>query len=84
MYETLSETGWNIPIEGRCFNPNMWVDITDTIEDKLGAMSCYESQLIEYPHPRSKEAISALAQFRGATVGVPYAESFMLVRRIVR
>jgi len=82
MYETLSETGWNIPIEGRSFIPNVWMNITNTIEDKIEAMKFYKSQMKEYPHPRSEEAIRALAMYRGSTVGVEYAESFMLVREI--
>ena len=84
MYETLSETGWNVPLSDRCFQPDVWVDITDTFEYKQRAMEFYQSQLMEYPHPRSIEAIRSLAMFRGATVGVTYAESFMLVRRIVK
>lgn len=84
MYETLSETGWNIPSSERAFIPNVWVDITETINDKINAMKCYESQLLGYPHPRSEEGILSLAKYRGATVGVPYAESFMLVRKIER
>lgn len=84
MYETLSETGWNVPTYERAFNPNVWVDISDTIEDKLGAMECYQNQLLKYPHPRSKEAILSLAKYRGATVGIPFAESFMLVRLVRR
>lgn len=84
MYETLSETGWNIPNVNNSFCPNVWIDITNTIEDKLNAMRCYESQLMKYPHPRSIEAILNLAKYRGATVNVEYAESFMLVRRIMR
>lgn len=84
MYETLSETGWNIPCNDRSFNPNVWVDITSTINTKVESMGFYKSQLIEYPHPRSIEAIKALAMYRGTTIGVKYAESFMLVRKIVR
>ncbi len=83
MYETLSETGWDIPVSGRVFAPDVWVDISETIQDKLRAMECYRSQLKQYPHPRSIESIEALAKFRGATVGVDYAESFMLVRKII-
>lgn len=84
MYETLSETGWNIPSCERSFTPDTWVDITETIDDKIAAMKCYSSQLLAFPHPRSEDAIVALAKYRGSTVGVPYAESFMQVRRIIR
>lgn len=80
MYETLSETGWNLTQPDRTFIPNVWVDITDTFSDKIEAMLCYQSQICEYPHPRSIEAIETLARFRGSTVGVCYAESLMAVR----
>ena len=83
MYETLSETGWNIPYGDRNFTPNMWVDITEEIDIKIEAMNCYESQIKEYPNPRSIDAIKALAMYRGSTVSVPYAESFMVVREIL-
>ncbi|MCI8514250.1 MAG: PIG-L family deacetylase [Lachnospiraceae bacterium] len=82
MYETLSETGWNLAQPDRAFIPNVWIDITDTFEDKIRAMNCYESQICEYPHPRSAESIEALAKYRGAAVGVRYAESFALIRLV--
>ena len=79
-YETLSETEWNIPSVDNAFIPNVWCDITDTIDKKLEAMKCYKSQLLDFPHPRSLKAIRALSEFRGSTVCVNNAESFMLVR----
>lgn len=82
MYETLSETGWNLPYGERNFTPNVWVNITDGIEEKIAAMKCYESQIKDYPNPRSEEGIRALAMFRGSTVGYPFAEAFMLIREI--
>lgn len=83
MYETLSETGWNIPNSERSFIPDTWIDITDTLEKKIESMQCYQSQIKEYPNPRSAEGIRALAMYRGSTVGVKYAESFMTVRNII-
>src|SRR5699024_8975497 len=79
-YETLSETEWDIPSVNNAFVPNVWVDISETIDQKLEAMSFYKSQLYEFPHPRSLKAIKSLSQFRGSTVGVNYGESFMLIR----
>ncbi|MFS0645401.1 PIG-L deacetylase family protein [Siminovitchia sp. 179-K 8D1 HS] len=81
-YETLSETEWNIPSCDNAFVPNAWSDISDTIELKLEAMKCYESQLKEFPNPRSLEAIEALSKFRGSTICVRNAESFMVIRNI--
>lgn len=84
LYETLSETGWHVPDSVHSFAPNTWIDISETIQAKLDAMRCYQSQLLNYPHPRSEEAIRALAQYRGSSMGVPYAESFLQIRRIIR
>lgn len=83
MYETLSETGWNVPVGENSFIPNFWIDIGKTIEKKIEAMLCYQSQLRGSLHPRSTDCIRALAKYRGATVGLNYAESFMLVREIL-
>lgn len=79
-YETLSETEWNIPSAANGFIPNVWCDISDTFVLKTEAMNCFRSQLREFPHPRSLEALEALAKLRGSAVGVRYAESFISVR----
>jgi LmbE family N-acetylglucosaminyl deacetylase len=81
-YETLSETGWNIPNTMNEFIPTVYEDITDTIEKKLEAMRMFQSQLGEFPNARSLGAIEALAKFRGATINVMVAEAFSLVREI--
>ena len=83
-YETLSETEWAAPSKESAFMPNVYVDISGALETKLKAMAEYKSELKEFPHPRSLEAISALAKIRGAAVGVEAAEAFMLVREIER
>lgn len=83
VYETLSETEWNIPSVENAFLPNVYVDITKTIEKKIEAMKCYKSQLYEFPQPRSLKAIRALSELRGSTICVENAESFMLVRSIL-
>jgi LmbE family N-acetylglucosaminyl deacetylase len=82
-YETLSQTEWAAPFAENAFLPNVFVDISKTLEIKLRAMSAYQLELQRYPHPRSREAISNLAGVRGATIGVAAAEAFMLVREIV-
>lgn len=81
-YETLSETEWAAPFSENIFIPNVYVDISETLEIKLKAMSAYKIELREFPHPRSLEAISALAKRRGSTVGVRAAEAFMLIKEI--
>ena len=79
-YETLSGTEWAAPFVENVFIPNVFVDISDNLELKLKAMAIYESEVKEYPHPRSLEAISVLAKRRGSTIGVKAAEAFMLIR----
>ena len=80
-YETLSETEWGQSIEP--FIPNVYVDISETFEKKIEAMMAYESELKQYPHPRSLVIIEALAKKRGSEVGVKFAEAFILVRELV-
>ena len=79
-YETLSETEWNVPTVDHAFLPNCYSDITSYVKLKKQAMSCYQTQIKKFPHPRSLEAIESLAKLRGSTVGVCAAESFMVVR----
>ncbi len=81
-YEALSETEWVAPFVQNVFMPNVYADISAVLEIKLKAMSEYRLELKEFPHPRSVETLTALAQMRGAAVGVTAAEAFMLVREI--
>ena len=81
-YETLSETGWNIPNTVNEFIPNVYEDISDFLDTKIKAMEIFKSQLAEYPNARSVGAIEALARYRGSTVSVNAAEAFSLVREI--
>jgi len=83
-YETLSETGWNIPNSVNEFIPTVYEDISGTIEKKLTAMHIFKSHTSDFPNARSIEAIKALANFRGATVTVNAAEAFSLIREIKR
>jgi len=59
-YETLSETEWGQELY--TFKPNIYFDITNTFEKKVQAIKAYLSELREFPHPRSIEAIEALAK----------------------
>lgn len=81
--QTLSETDAAPQLPGQVFIPNVSVDISDFMERKLEIMQLYKTELQEEPMPRSLSAIRAQARFHGATVGVSYAEVFMLVRELV-
>jgi len=82
MYETLSETHWNIQPQEPGFTPNVWVDITDFLDSKINALRCFHSQMQPFPATRSIEAVKALATWRGTTVGFHAAEAFILVRML--
>lgn len=76
--EVLSSTEWTFP---PAFQPNYFVALTEgQLQKKIAAMECYESELCEWPHPRSKLGIRNLAAYRGQQVGVEAAEAFQLLR----
>jgi LmbE family N-acetylglucosaminyl deacetylase len=79
-YETLSETGINLPTENYSFIPNVFEDISEFLEDKKTALSFFKSQIHPFPDLRSLVTVESLARFRGATVNVMAAEAFMLIR----
>jgi LmbE family N-acetylglucosaminyl deacetylase len=81
-YETLSETGWDIPNTVNEFIPTVYEDISDYLPLKLEAMKRFPSQVGEFPDARSILAIESLARFRGATVNCNAAEAFSLIREI--
>ena len=81
-YETLSETGINLPTENYAFIPNVFEDISDYLEGKKTALGFFKSQVHPFPDLRSLETVEALAKFRGATVNVKAAEAFMLIREV--
>lgn len=78
-YETLSETDFGLSTN-QCFNPNIFINIEGFLDDKLRAMNIYASELGEFPFPRSRETIMALATLRGAASGFKAAEAFELLR----
>lgn len=82
MYECISETEFAPQLPEKVFIPNYFVDISSFLEEKMNLMKIYESELGKHPFPRSLKNIEALATFRGASVGVEYAEAFQLIKYI--
>lgn len=83
VYETLSETGWNIPNVQNEFIPNVFTDISEFLEAKLEALAMYKTEISDFPDARSLEACQYLAKYRGALMHVKAAEAFMLVRELL-
>ena len=78
-FDILSSTEWNYPIS---FSPDFYVDINGYLDKKIEAMKCYNSELRDYPHPRSLKGIELSAKYWGMRVGLEYAEAFEMVRRV--
>lgn len=81
-YETLSETGWDIPDRANEFIPMVYNDITDYLDKKIQAMEFYKSQLSDFPGARSIGAVKALASYRGSMMNMQAAEAFCLIREL--
>lgn len=81
-FEILSSTEWSGPYGNRAFLPNHFENIDGFLDQKLMALSAYETEMAAFPHPRSPEAVHALAILRGAHSGCSAAEAFMLLRSL--
>lgn len=77
-----SSTEWAFGNTFSTFHPNVFVNISETLESKIEAFSCYESEIRSFPHPRSQRAITAHARYWGSVVGCNAAEPFELVRLV--
>lgn len=77
-----SSTEWTPCLPHAVFMPNVFVDIGGFSEQKYAAMEAYATELRTYPHPRSIEYLRQTDVAEGLKVGLPIAESLMLLRRI--
>lgn len=81
-FETVSSTEFSSRGTGIAFDPTRYVDIAEHWAAKEAALQAYEIEMRAFPHARSIRAVRALAEWRGASVGIPMAEAFA-VERIV-
>ena len=80
--EVPSSTEWSFDSSSNRFTPNYFVGIgQEGIDIKLKALRAYKGVMRPYPHPRSVEALEALAVYRGVQAGCNYAEAFECVFR---
>ncbi|MHB8682385.1 MAG: PIG-L deacetylase family protein [Acidimicrobiales bacterium] len=59
--------------------PTVWVDVTETIDDKVKAVSCHRSQF-SGDGEWAGQAVRLRAEEDGRRAGVPYAEGFRRLR----
>lgn len=83
-YEVPSSTEWAFQTIQLDFHPNVFIDITGTLDTKLKAMQLYVGETRQYPHPRSSESLRAIACRWGSVSGLKSAEAFQLIRYIHR
>jgi LmbE family N-acetylglucosaminyl deacetylase len=81
-FEVPSSTEWAFQRLEPTFRPNVFVDITATLDTKVSALACYDTETRKFPHPRSPEAIRAIAMRWGSVAGFQAAEAFELIRSL--
>lgn len=80
--EIPSSTEWALNKSMKQFSPNTFIEVgKEGVEKKIEALSQYRGVMRKYPHPRSSEAITGLAAYRGGQSGMVYAEAFESVFR---
>jgi len=82
MFETLSSTEMAGYRAMNVFLPNYFVNIEKQLTRKIESMSCYSSELRNYPHPRSLKSIKINAQLWGTKINTFAVEPFFLFREI--
>ena len=80
IYEFL-QIGW-IP-HTDLFVPNLYVDITAEIDNKVEAFKCYKSQNVNPQYAISSDSVQILAQMRGHEVSINAAEAYILKRACI-
>lgn len=83
-FEILSSTEWNFGTSNLAFQPTRFVCISEMLKQKIAALEAYEEEMRDFPHPRSYNAVLALAALRGSTIGVEAAEAFSVLREVIR
>ncbi len=82
-YETMSETDFGMKPEDGGFRPNVYVNITPHLDNKLDILEEFKSEVGEFPFPRSRKALESLACVRGVQANCNAAEAFMLLKEII-
>lgn len=81
-YEVPSSTEWAFSQFQPPFQPNVFVDISSTLDVKIQAMRLYDDEIRRFPHPRSPEALEAIARRWGSVAGFECVEAFEMIRSL--
>lgn len=82
VYQTLSETVFGEQSSQTSFKPNIFIDISKFLDQKIEIMKIYSGELLQHPFPRSEVSIKSLAHLWGSTINKEYAEAFISIREI--
>jgi len=80
FWENISSREWGI--KSKAFIPQLYMDISKTLSQKIKAIEAYDTEYESFPHPRSKNSLEALAHVRGTECGRLAAEAFEVFRII--
>lgn len=76
-YEVLSSTEWGF---SNVFRPNYFENLEgEHLASKIKALNEYQTEVKDFPFPRSDEGVMTLAKIRGMQMGVRYSEAFSLI-----
>jgi LmbE family N-acetylglucosaminyl deacetylase len=78
-FETPSSTEWNV-LSSTYFMPDYFVNIGKFLEIKIKALKEYETELRDFPHPRSLKAVELYAKQWGVKMGFEATEAFKTIR----
>ena len=82
-YEVPGTTNWSGRLN-ESFNPTEYNVISEKhLQKKIQAYNCYRDEVRPDNHPRSINSLKTVARFRGNSVSVGFAESFVLIRNIM-
>ena len=81
-YETMSETDFGMKPGDSGFRPNVFINISPHLDQKLDILEEFKSEIGEFPFPRSRKALESLAFVRGVQANCNAAEAFMLLKEI--
>jgi len=79
-FEIPSSSEWNAPSSLTYFMPDYFVNINKSLEIKINALKEYETELRDFPHPRSLKAVELNAKYWGVKMGFEAAEAFKTIR----
>src|SRR5262249_37293521 len=81
-FEIASSTEWAFQRFEPMFRPNVFVNVARDLDTKIAAMAAYDTESRPFPHPRSPEALRAIAARWGSVAGCAAAEAFELIRSV--